>query len=557
MNKPPFISRLPYLGLYTLYSLARGVVAYCLSLVFAIGYGYWAAKDRAAEKILLPILDILQSIPVVTFMPGFMLSLAYLFPNSDLGLNLASILMIFTGQAWNMVFSFYHSVKTIPPDFYEVGEIYHFGWWRRFSRIELPSTTVGLVWNSMMSMAGGWFFLMLSETFELGEHKFRLLGLGSYMSQAQDQGNYLAMFAAVAAMILMIVVMNQLIWRPAAVWAQRFRVEDVAAVHTEESWLLNFLRRSRLLWLGHRTLVAPVAGLLDAWDSTPAARPAPAASEASAGRFPRLILWLGLLLFAGWGVYSLVANLLLKVTAAEWAVLVAALGCTLVRVLATVGLGTLIMVPVGVLIGLRPRLASRLQPVIQVAASFPAPMLFALFLLAFDRLGISLSWGSILLMLAGTQWYILFNVLGGTMTIPSDLHEATSIYRWSWGQRWRHLYLPAIFPFLVTGWVTAAGGAWNTSIVAEVLEGRRSTRGSPVVRSCRFRKPRRGSPEPSTRRCQRVESVGTPALRRTTRRPACPQVLWPGSHRHPFHRRGKLCFTDCSDSAHGLHRRDG
>ena len=400
-------------------------------------------------------------------MPGFMLSLAYLFPNSDLGLNLASILMIFTGQAWNMVFSFYHSVKTIPPDFYEVGEIYHFGWWRRFSRIELPSTTVGLVWNSMMSMAGGWFFLMLSETFELGEHKFRLLGLGSYMSQAQDQGNYLAMFAAVVAMILMIVVMNQSIWRPAAVWAQRFRVEDVAAVHTEESWLLNFLRRSRLLWLGHRTLVAPVAGLLDAWDSTPAARPAPAASEASAGRFPRLILWLGLLLFAGWGVYSLVANLLLKVTAAEWAILV---GGPRLHPGARPGYGRSRDADHGA--GRRshrpaPRLASRLQPVIQVAASFPAPMLFALFLLAFDRLGISLSWGSILLMLAGTQWYILFNVLGGTMTIPSDLHEATSIYRWSWGQRWRHLYLPAIFPFLVTGWVTAAGGAWNTSIVAE------------------------------------------------------------------------------------------
>src|SRR5438270_9966104 len=198
---------LPYLVLYTLYSLARGVVAYILSLTFAIGYGYWAAKDRAAEKILLPILDILQSIPVVTFMPGFMLAMTSLFPGSELGLNLASILMIFTGQAWNMVFSFYHSVKTIPPDFYEVGRIYRFGWWRCFSRIELPSTTVGLVWNSMMSMAGGWFFLMLSETFELGTNQFRLLGLGSYMSQAQDKGDYSAMAAAVVAMVLMIRIM--------------------------------------------------------------------------------------------------------------------------------------------------------------------------------------------------------------------------------------------------------------------------------------------------------------------------------------------------------------
>src|SRR5579871_2821011 len=458
----------PYLALYTLYSLARGTVAYLISLVFAIAYGYWAAKDRTAEKILLPILDILQSIPVVTFMPGFMLSLSRLVPNSEWGLNLASILLIFTGQAWNMVFSFYHSVKTIPPDFYEVGQIYRFGWWRQFSRIELPSTTVGLVWNSMMSMAGGWFFLMLSETFELGENKFRLMGLGSYMTEAQDQGNYLAMGSAVVAMVLMIVVMNQLIWRPATVWAQRFRVEDVAAVHTEESWLLDFLRRSRLLWLGHRVLVAPLTALLDAWDSRLAERPAPKARTTNLwGLLLRLILGLTLLLLAGWGIYLVVTILILGVTAPQWAILGTALGLTLVRVFATVALGTLLMVPIGVMIGLRPVLAARLQPLIQVAASFPAPMLFALFLLAFDRLGIDLSWGSILLMLAGTQWYILFNVLGGAMAIPSDLHEATAIYRWSPAQRWRHLYLPAIFPFLVTGWVTAAGGAWNTSIVAE------------------------------------------------------------------------------------------
>jgi NitT/TauT family transport system permease protein len=459
---------LPYLGLYTLYSLARGSLAYLLSLVFAISYGYWAAKDRAAEKVLLPILDILQSIPVVTFMPGFMLSLAFLIPHSDLGLNLASILMIFTGQAWNMVFSFYHSVKTIPPDLYEAGQIYRFGWWRRFSRIELPSTTVGLVWNSMMSMAGGWFFLMLSETFELGEHNFRLPGLGTYMTVAQDQGDYRAVICAVLAMGLMIVAMNQLVWRPAAVWAQRFRIEDVAAVHTEESWLMDLLRRSRLLWLGHRILVAPLVGLLDAWDTTLTPRPARVANASSPwSMVPRLALWVALLFLAGWGIYLLVVYLLLQVHLVQWAILVQALAVTLARVLATVVLGTLLMVPIGVSIGLRPRLAARLQPAIQVAASFPAPLLFGLFLLAFDLLGIDLSWGSILLMLAGTQWYILFNVLGGAMAIPSDLHEATSIYRWSRAQRWRHLYLPAVFPFLVTGWVTAAGGAWNTSIVAE------------------------------------------------------------------------------------------
>src|SRR5438128_2879237 len=365
---------LPYLGLYTLYSLARGLLAYVLSLLFAIAYGYWAAKDRAADKVLLPILDILQSIPVVTFMPGFMLSLAYLFPGSELGLNLASILMIFTGQAWNMVFSFYHSVKAIPPDLYEVGQIYRFGWWRRFSRIELPSTTAGLVWNSMMSMAGGWFFLMLSETFELGTHQFRLPGLGTYMTVAQDRGDYTAMASAVVVMVLMIVAMNQLIWRPAAVWAQRFRIEDVAAVHTEESWLLDLLRRSRLLWVGHSMLVAPLMGLLDAWDTASTPRPvstANAANPGGGGLVPRLALWLGLVFLAGWGVYLLVVNLLLQVTLLQWLILGQALGVTLARVLGTVALGTLLMVPIGVSIGLRPRLAAGLQPVIQVAASFP------------------------------------------------------------------------------------------------------------------------------------------------------------------------------------------
>jgi NitT/TauT family transport system permease protein len=355
-------------------------------------------------------------------------------------------------------------------------------------------------------MAGGWFFLMLIETFELGEHKFRLLGLGSYMSQAQDRGDYLAIAASISAMVLMIVVMNQLVWRPAAVWAQRFRVEDVAAVHTEESWLLDFLRRSRLLWLGHRALVAPVSGLLDAWDSSPSERPTPAAEAMRSWRWlPRLSLLLGLFSLAAWGIYLLVTTLLLQVPAEHWVILGSALGLTLIRVLATVGLGTLLMVPVGVLIGLRPRLAGRLQPVIQVAASFPAPMLFSLFLLVFDRFGIDLSWGSVLLMLAGTQWYILFNVLGGAMAIPSDLHEATLIYRWNLGQRWRHLYLPAIFPFLVTGWVTAAGGAWNTSIVAEYWKVAAPKPESGSLRPSASQK-RNGEPEASTSVAARAET---------------------------------------------------
>ncbi len=459
---------LPYLARYTLYSLARGVCAYLLSLGFAIGYGYWAAKDATAEKVLLPLLDILQSIPVLAFMPGLMLLLVRLFPQSDIGLNLASILLIFTGQAWNMVFSFYHSLKTVPPEFHEAGQVYRFGLWRRFSRIELPSGAAGLVWNSMMSMAGGWFFLMVCEAFDLGkEHSFRLEGLGAYMSEAQDRGDYAAMCWGVTAMVLMIVLMNQLLWRPLTVWAQRFKVEDVAAAQTEESRVLNLVRRSQLLDYVHRRLILPARNFLDAWDLRVQTRRAGQPVAPSLWR--RVFqwgLWGGLLALAGWGVYLLV-RLILRLTTGQWGMLGEATGLTLLRVIAAVALGTLWMVPIGILIGLRPRLAARLQPVIQVAASFPAPMLFAVFLVVFDRLGLNFFWGSVLLMVAGTQWYILFNVLGGATAIPSDLHEATAIYRWGRLEKWRHLYLPAVFPFLVTGWLTAAGGAWNTSIVAE------------------------------------------------------------------------------------------
>ena len=459
---------LPYLARYTLYSLARGACAYLLSLGFAIAYGYWAAKDAVAEKVLLPLLDILQSIPVLAFMPGLMLSLVRLFPGSDVGLNLAAIILIFTGQAWNMVFSFYHSMKTVPPEFYEAGQIYRFGPWRRFSRIELPFGATGLVWNSMMSMAGGWFFLMVCEAFDLGkEHSFRLEGLGAYMTEAQDQGDYAAMAWGGLAMVLMIVLMNQMVWRPLTVWAQRFKVEDVAAAHAEESRLLDVLRRSRLLAHVHRVVLVPARQVLDVWDMRVQTRRLEQPAARSRGQlFFRLGLWSSLFLLAGWGVYLLML-LLMRITAQHWLVLGEATGLTLLRVFAAVALGTLWMVPIGIVIGLRPRLAAWLQPVIQVAASFPAPMLFAVFLVIFDRVGLSLAWGSVLLMLAGTQWYILFNVLGGVMTIPSDLHEASAIYRWRPLGKWKHLYLPAVFPFLVTGWLTAAGGAWNTSIVAE------------------------------------------------------------------------------------------
>src|SRR5262245_25887398 len=232
---------------YTFYSLCRGLIAYVISLAFTLLYGYWAAKDAVAERVLVPLLDILQSIPVLSFLPGLVLALYGLFSTANTGLELAAILMIFTGQAWNMTFSFYHSLRAVPPDMREVAAVYRFNWWQRLKWLELPYATMGLVWNSMMSMAGGWFFLMINEAFRLGDKDFRLPGVGAYMSVAVERGDVTAMVAAILAMTAMIVILDQMLWRPVVAWAEKFRVEEAAAAETTTSWFLNWLRRSRLL----------------------------------------------------------------------------------------------------------------------------------------------------------------------------------------------------------------------------------------------------------------------------------------------------------------------
>ena len=459
---------------YAALSLGRGLAAYALSLVFSLGYGYWAAKDRVAERVLIPALDILQSIPVLGFMPGLVLGLVALFPGTNAGLELASILMIFTGQAWNMTFSFYYALRSLPRDLVEVATLNRFGWWQRFRWVELPFSAIGLVWNSMMSMAGGWFFLMVSEAFVLGDHDFRLPGLGSYMSVAVARGDGRAMAAAVLAMTTMIVLLDQLLWRPVVVWAQKFRLEDSGQVEAMESWFLDLLRRSRALpWLSRLgrhaggVVGARLRGLL------------PARATAARGRRDRAATWLSYLLFAALlavlvlGAAGLL-GLLRPVPAAAWLSIGGAALLPLARVLAATALGTLWSLPAGLAIGLSPRLSRVLQPVVQVVASFPAPMLFPAVVGVLAAAGVGLGWGSVVLMLLGTQWYVLFNVVAGASAIPADLREAARLYRFGVLQRFRALYLPAVFPYLVTGWVTAAGGAWNASVVSEYM----SLRGS-------------------------------------------------------------------------------
>jgi NitT/TauT family transport system permease protein len=452
---------------YAFYSLSRGLLAYALSLAFTLVYGYWAAKDRLAERILIPLLDILQSIPILGFMPGLVLTLIAVFPRTNVGLELAAVIMMFTGQVWNMTFSYHHSLRAVPQDLQEVATVFRYSWWERLKWVELPASMVGLVWNSMMSMAGGWFFLMINEAFVLGDRDFRLPGLGSYMSEAVARGDGRAMLWAVGAMTAMIVLLDQLLWRPAVVWSQRFRVEDSAGGVEMTSWFLDWLRRSSALRALGRLLPR-----LEREAARVVAPPAPAV--AAPGRSARGDRVLSVLAFVVLVVLLVLGGvrvvlLLRAVPLLRWLSLLGAALATLLRVSAAVVLGTLWTLPAGLAIGLSPRLSRVLQPVTQVAASFPAPMLFPAVLLLMHALHIPLSIGSVVLMLLGTQWYILFNVVAGASSIPADLREAAESYRLGRWQRFRTLYVPAVFPYLVTGWVTAAGGAWNASIVAEYV----------------------------------------------------------------------------------------
>ncbi len=450
-------SLLPY---YTLLTLTRGLIGYVFSIVFTLVYGYWAAKDHVAERLLVPMLDILQSIPILGFMPGLILAMVALFPSNRVGLELAAIITIFTGQAWNMTFSYYHSLRSVPENLNEAATLYNFTWWERLKWLELPISTIGLVWNSMMSMAGGWFFIMISEQFKDNT----LPGLGSYMSEAVTQKNGPAQIYAIISMMLMIIALDQLLWRPLVVWSQKFRLDDAGQAEAMESWFLDFLRRSRIL--------AFLEGLFFKRKERPA-RVKPVAVEApKATRSSKIfssILFLLLLIILGWGGIQLF-NLLRQNDAMTWSNLVQVSFVTLGRVLASTAIATLIALPLGLVIGLSPKLSRSLQPIVQIVASFPAPMLFPMVLALMGTLGIDIDWASIALMLLGTMWYIVFNVVAGAMAIPADIREAAESYNITGWQRFRQIYFPGVFPYLVTGWVTAAGGAWNTSIVAEFID---------------------------------------------------------------------------------------
>jgi NitT/TauT family transport system permease protein len=457
------------LPLYALYSVVRIAIAYALSLVFALGYGYVAASSRRAEVVLMPLLDILQSIPVLSFLPGVMLAMVAIFPHKQLGVELGSILLIFTGQVWNIAFSFYSSLKTQPRELREAAIIYRFGYWQRFVELDLPFSTIGLVWNSMMSVAGGWFFLMACEMFVLGDRDFRLPGLGSFLQTAAGNGDTRAVVWGLAAMVGVIVLLDQLVWRPVIVWADKFKFEQVESASATPNTLLRLLGRASFVIRGYRMVVRPVADWLTRTFAVSARRAAvtfPVPKRPDARRAVLVILAAGVLVGLGFAVYH-AAGELSDLGRADYLQLLRSAGLTFLRVNAALLIGALWTIPVGVAIGSNPRLSRIAQPLAQLAASIPATALFPVILLFLLRLRGGLEIAAMTLMLLGTQWYILFNVIAGAMAIPTDLKEAARIFRFGRWSRWRYLILPAIFPYLITGMLTASGGAWNASIIAE------------------------------------------------------------------------------------------
>jgi len=453
---------------YAMYSVLRIAFAYGVSLIFSVIYGYIAAYNARAEKVMIPLLDTLQSIPVLSFLPGVMVAMISLFPTRQLGIELGSILLIFTGQVWNMAFSFYSSLKSIPREMQEVAKVYRWSKWQRFTELELPYAAIGLIWNSMMSVAGGWFFLIACEMFVLGDRDLRLPGLGSYLQTAANAGDTRAILWGLGVMIGVIVLIDQCIWRPVIAWAEKFKFEQVEAAETPHSPVLELLKRSKILPLIAAKTSRPLAERLNLHFARETQSATPGGVPSESKKWIARTIALAALAGIAYAFIRMVMTLA-SIKGSELHSILLGTGATFLRVELTLALAALWTVPVGVAIGLRPKLSAIAQPIAQIAASVPATALFPIILLALIRVRGGLGVGSIVLLLLGTQWYILFNVIAGAMAIPTDLKEVCSLFRFGTWERWRELLLPGIFPYLITGLVTASGGAWNASIVAEYV----------------------------------------------------------------------------------------
>ena len=455
---------LPY---YAVRSMLRMMIALGLAYAFALIFGFWAARNRKAEQLMVPALDILQSVPVLGFLSITVTGFLALFPGSELGLEAASIFAIFTAMAWNITFSMYASSRSMSSEFDEMSRLFRLTGWLRFWRLDVPNATIGLVWNGMMSMAGAWFFLTASEDISVDGNNYAIPGVGAFAGEAIDDGNWTNISWAILTMIIMIVLTNVLLWRPLVAWSEKFRNEQSSTGTPQKSFVLTLIRRARWParlgavrrriadWLVRHT------GFLGS-DARPVDR-----VVTKRGRVWDVIFWIVVTVFLVAGV----ANLYVYVsdgqgpTAFVEPIWLAFL--TMLRVVVVIVLSTLIWVPVAIKIGMSPRAAKIAQPIVQICASFPVNFLYPIVVTVFVAWDISMNWGAILLMMLGAQWYILFNTIAGAQAIPTDLREAMQDMRiggWMW---WRKFALPAVFGTYVTGGVTAAGGAWNASIVAE------------------------------------------------------------------------------------------
>jgi len=458
------IGHLPEYALRTTLRMFAAIIA---SLIFTFVVATLAAKSRRAELVIIPALDILQSVPVLGFLTFTVTFFIGLFPGSQLGAECASIFAIFTAQAWNMAFSFYQSLRTVPHDLDEVSRGYGLSAWQRFWRLEAPFAAPGLIWNTMMSMSGGWFFVVASEAITVGNTTVQLPGIGSYLALAIDQKNFVAVAWAVAAMAVLILLYDQLLFRPIVAWAEKFRFKQTASQDKPRSWVYSMMIRTRLM----KRLMVPFGW---AWDRLMLVRLDGGRTKArstGAGRTSRIIdrVWLVLVLaVTAWGVW--IAFEYMRQTL-SWSDAREAFGgglATLLRVVILIAVASVVWVPVGVWIGLRPAVVERVQPLAQFLAAFPANVLFPFAVVAIVATGVSPNVWLSPLMVLGTQWYILFNVIAGASAFPTDLKEAASVYQirsWTW---WRRVILPGIFPYYVTGAITASGGSWNASIVAEM-----------------------------------------------------------------------------------------
>jgi len=451
---------------YALLSTGRMAAAYALSALFALLYGRAAAYNRRAERVLMPLLDVLQSVPILSFLPVVLLSLSAILPQK-VAVELASIVLIFTSQAWHLTFGWYQSLTTIPKELREASDIFRLNAWLRFKRLEFPFGTISFLWNSMMSWAGGWFFLMAAEIFTVGARDFRLPGLGAYLQEAANQGNTRAILWGIGTLILTIVLLDQFVWRPLLAWADRFKLEMTESDQPPTSWFYNALHNSALMNALGR-LLAPLGERLDAWliRRSPMRMPDEAARKRNWLSILLNLLLGGLLLYGG----VRAAQMLAALPIAEWGEILLGTLATLLRVAISLFIALLWTIPVGVAIGTNQRLAAVLQPIVQVTASVPATAIFPVFLLLVIHLTGGLDISAIFLMLMGTQWYLLFNIIAGASAIPQDLKYTSALMGLKGWARWRTLILPAIFPYIVTGGITASGGAWNASIVAEYVE---------------------------------------------------------------------------------------